>query len=170
MGHQRHHSNHQQQQYAYTPSSTSYNSNSLQIPSNDSLYGGSQSVQTPSSTAFSFGAAYASAASNSPFHGHSHSHHQHQPMTQPTTPVMSGHGHHHTFHPQHIKHAQSHHNVLYEHPPSHQQHHSFPDIDFSSAPLLCEDIVDEVFNELQLSQQWISISCNLYFIIDFFAY
>merc|ERR1712228_1003948 len=76
---------------------------------------------------------------------HHSNHQQQQPMTQPTTPVMSGHGHHHTFHPQHIKHAQSHHNVLYEHPPSHQQHHSFPDIDFSSAPLLCEDIVDEVF-------------------------
>ena len=143
---------HHHHQYAYTPSSTSYNSNSLLIPSNDSIYGGSQSVKTPSNTAFSFGAVYASAASNAPFHSHSL---HHQPVTQPTTPILSGNAHHHSFAPRTpYKHTHSHHNVLYEEPQAQQhQQMTFPDIDFGSAPLLCEDIVDEVFNELQLTQQ-----------------
>merc|ERR1712204_16971 len=143
------HSHHQQlhqQQYAYTPSSTSYNSNSLQIPSSDPIYG-SQSVKTPSGSAFNFGVAYASAASNAPYHSR-----HHQPVTQPTTPVLNGQMHHHSYahangNRQLPLRSQSHHNVLYEHDAS-QSSLNFPDIDFGSAPMLCEDIVSEVFNEL----------------------
>eukprot|EP01083_Nonionella_stella_P075952 206735_1 len=107
----------------------------------------SQSAQTAGDNVFSFNTAYAHAASNAPFH--SHVPHAMQPVTQPTTPVFASH-HANNYHAPPLMHLQP---PSAHYPQQQQQQYQQYTNDLNlSSPLFCEDIVSEVFNELQLSQ------------------
>jgi len=111
-------------------------------------------------TAFSFNTAAAAASYGTP------SNHAIQPVTQPTTPVFTAHrtpasnsySHLHSFtrsnnlHPaSSLSSQQQQQHQLHVHTPNHNS--MFGMVQDPSSPLLCEDIVTEIFEELHLAQQ-----------------
>jgi len=142
------------------------------------LYGGGS--QTPDISAFNFnqdlyGGAYGAAANNNPYSSHGNNLGVNQPVTQPTTPVFGSHHgsssfnyaaspmNHHPLYQQHSFHHPSSskyggQSAVPQQPhsgPLHTPNNSLLTDNFKeiSSPIFCEDIVSEVFDELQLSQQ-----------------